>query len=70
MMDALSIMQDRISRARMAGDPPDVTVGPRLHDVGLFDFHRAKEAIDLGAEATERMLGEISAAVESLRERY
>ena len=69
MMDALSIMQDRISRARMAGDPPDVTVGPRLHDIGLFEFHRAKEAIDLGTEATENALGKISEAVESLRER-
>ena len=69
MMDALSIMQDRISRARMAGDPPDVTVGPRLHAIGLFEFHRAKEAIDLGTEATENALGKISEAVESLRER-
>ena len=62
------VMQ-RTSRARMAGDPPDVTVGPRLHDIGLFEFHRAKEAIDLGTEATENALGKISEAVESLRER-
>lgn len=63
MMDALSVMQDRISRARLAGDPPDVTIGPKLRDIGLFEFHRAREAIDSGREAAERALDEIAEAV-------
>jgi NTE family protein len=69
MMDALSIVQDRISRARLAGDPPDVYVGPRLRNIGLFEFHRAREAITFGIEATERALDDIAEAVESLRDR-
>ena len=42
---AFNMMQDRITRARLAGDPPDVLISPRLGRVGLFDFHRAEEAI-------------------------
>jgi len=56
MVEAFNIMQDRITRARLAGDPPDILISPRVGPVGLFDFHRAQEAIDLGAEATERAL--------------
>jgi NTE family protein len=42
MVDAFNITQDRISRSRLAGDPPDVMIGPKLGRVGLFDFHRAR----------------------------
>jgi NTE family protein len=63
MVDAFNITQDRISRSRLAGDPPDVMIGPRLGRVGLFDFHRAEETIDLGRAATERALDEIAALV-------
>ena len=63
MMEAFSIMQDRITRARLAGDPPDVIINPRLGGVGLIDFHRANEAIALGAEATERALDAIGEAI-------
>jgi NTE family protein len=66
MMEAFNIMQDRITRARLAGDPPDVVINPRLGGVGLIDFHRAAEAIELGAEATEKALepiGEVIAAL-------
>jgi NTE family protein len=66
MMEAFNIMQDRITRARLAGDPPDVIINPRLGGIGLMDFHRASEAIELGAEATARTLepiGEVIAAL-------
>jgi NTE family protein len=56
MVEAFNIMQDRLTRARLAGDPPDVLISPRLGRIGLFDFHRAAEMIDLGAEATEKAL--------------
>ena len=49
-------------------DPPDVLVSPRLHRIGLFDFHRAAEIIALGAEATEKALPAITEAVETLTE--
>lgn len=67
MVDAFNITQDRIARSRLAGDPPDVMISPKLKDLGLFEFHRAKEAIRLGEEAAEKMLGEISETVSALR---
>jgi NTE family protein len=66
MVEAFSIMQDRVTRSRLAGDPPDVLISPRLGPVGLFDFHRAKEAIDTGAQATERAIEDIKLAVAAL----
>ena len=59
MMDAINITQDRIARSRLAGDPPDITIGPKTGGIGLFDFHRAGEAIELGARATEKQIEEI-----------
>jgi NTE family protein len=56
MVEAFNIMQDRITRARLAGDPPDILISPRVGRIGLFDFHRAQDAINLGAEAAERAL--------------
>jgi len=66
MIDAFQVLQDRITRARLAGDPPDVLISPRLSRVNLFDFHRAAEAIAIGAEATEKALPAIAEAVETL----
>lgn len=59
MMDAFSITQDRITRSRLAGDPPDIMVAPRLAEIGLFDFHRAADAIALGEKAMERALPDL-----------
>src|SRR6185503_9199269 len=39
MVEAFNVMQDRITRARLAGDPPDVLISPRIGRIGLFDFH-------------------------------
>ncbi|MBK6741883.1 MAG: patatin-like phospholipase RssA [Hydrogenophilales bacterium] len=59
MMDVLSTSMDivlvRIARSRMAGEPPDVLVAPRLASLRLLDFHRAKEAIEEGRRAVERV---------------
>ena len=66
MMEAYNVMQDRIARSRMAGDPPDVLIGPKVGRIGLFDFHRAAEAIEAGREATEAALPDIKAALEAL----
>lgn len=66
MVEAFYVMQDRITRARLAGDPPDVMVNPKLGSVGFFDFHRAEEAIKLGEEAAERALDPILEAVKAL----
>jgi NTE family protein len=66
MMEAFNVMQDRITRARLAGDPPDVLISPRLGTIGWFDFHRAEEAIKIGAEAAEKSIDAISGAFTTL----
>ena len=67
MLDAFNIVQDRIARSRLAGDPPDVTVSPRMPDIGLFDFHRAEDGIEAGRLATEREIDRIAREIEHLR---
>jgi NTE family protein len=66
MIDAFNIMQDRVTRSRLAGDPPDVAISPRLGKVGLFDFHRAKEAIALGEQYAQKAVPEITEALSAL----
>ena len=56
---SLDIMLVRITRSRMAGEPPDIVVAPRLGHLGLFDFHRAEEAIKEGERS-------MTAALENL----
>lgn len=53
---SLDVMQVRITRSRMAGEPPDVIVAPRLAHIGLLDFHHAEEAIQEGERAMESAL--------------
>ena len=66
MVEAFNVMQDRITRARLAGDPPDVLISPRVGRLGLFDFQRAAEAISLGEEATERALEGLDEVIAAL----
>jgi NTE family protein len=66
MVDAFNIMQDRITRARLAGDPPDMLISPRVSDVGWFDFHRAGDLIAHGARAAERAIESIHEAIHVL----
>ena len=54
--NSINIMQVRISRSRMAGDPPEVILSPRLSYLGLLDFHRSKEAIKEGERSVEASL--------------
>lgn len=53
LANSLNIMQDRITRARLAGEPPHVLLSPRLPDLSWLDFHRAGEAIAAGRAAVE-----------------
>ena len=48
LANSLNIMQDRITRMRLAGDPPNVLLCPRLGEFSWLDFHRANEAIAEG----------------------
>lgn len=59
MVQAFNIIQDRISRARLAGDPPDLALHPRVSDIGLSEFHRAGEAIERGYTEAKARIAEI-----------
>jgi NTE family protein len=67
MVEAFNIVQDRIARSRLAGDPPDAMINLRLSDMGLFDFHRADELIARGEEATKRHLAEMHREIDARR---
>ena len=66
MVDAFNIMQDRITRARLAGDPPDLLISPRVGQIGWFDFHRADDLIGHGVRAAERAIISIQEAIHLL----
>lgn len=51
MIEAFNILQDRIARSRLAGDPPDISLQPAVAGIGLAEFHRAAEAIEAGYAA-------------------
>ncbi|MBM9500980.1 patatin-like phospholipase RssA [Leptospira sp. 201903071] len=53
MSKSVNVMQIRITRSRMAGDPPDLIIAPRLRNIGLMEFHRAKECIEEGKKSAE-----------------
>ena len=53
---SINVMQSRIARSRMAGEPPEVVIAPRLGDIGLLDFHRGAEAIAHGERAAQAVL--------------
>lgn len=56
---SINIMQVRITRSRMAGEPPDLVIAPKLADLGLMDFHRAEMAMEQGRLAVERSVGQL-----------
>lgn len=70
MVSSLGIMQDRLTRSRLAGDPPDVHIKPQIGHIGLLEFEKADDLIRLGAEATERSMPEIQAAIKVLLPRH
>lgn len=56
LANSINIMQDQITRTRLAGEPPHVMLLPRLRNVGLLEFDRAREAIAEGRAAVEQAL--------------
>jgi NTE family protein len=63
---SIDIMQDRITRSRMAGEPPDIHITPQLSHVGLMDFDRSNECIEEGRAATRRESTEIEELARAL----
>jgi NTE family protein len=69
MASSLNIVQDRLTRSRLAGDPPDVTVAPKLGNIGLMEFDRAEESIAAGEQALEAILPALKDAMRRLNGR-
>jgi NTE family protein len=61
---SLHIMTSRIARSRLAGEPAELLITPSVGDIGLMEFHRARDAIKCGRAAVERHIPEL----ENLRE--
>ena len=59
MSNALEILQERVTRSRLAGDPPDILIEPMLNDVGIMEFYRAEELIHRGEQAVKRIAKQI-----------
>jgi NTE family protein len=57
--NSINIVQDRITRSRLAGDPAEIVISPRLAHIGMFEFHRAGEAIAEGESCVHNSLDEI-----------
>jgi len=56
MTTSLNIMQVRITRSRLAGEPADAIVRPRLSDIATMDYHRAAVAMAEGERAVAQVL--------------
>lgn len=67
MIESFNIMQDRLTRMRLAGDPPDIHITPRIGHIGWLEFHRAAEAITVGRTAAEKALDSITEMIGQLR---
>ncbi len=67
MIESFNIMQDRLTRMRLAGDPPDVHITPRIGHIGWLDFQRGAEAIAAGRAAAESAIAPISELIAELR---
>lgn len=64
LTNSINVMQDQITRARLAGEPPHVLLMPRLRDIALLEFNRAGEAIAEGRACAENALGTIRRLLE------
>jgi NTE family protein len=64
LAESINIMQVRITRSRLAGEPADVLVTPRLGGIGSLEYHRAAESIEEGRAAARLMLPQIKQLLE------
>lgn len=68
MSSSLEILQARVTRSRLAGEPPDILIEPQLHDVGILEFHRAIEVAEKGSQAVERLAHQIAYQLNIVKE--
>lgn len=54
MTTSIQVLENRLKRNRMAGDPPDILIQPFCPQISTLDFHRASSAIVAGQLAVEK----------------
>lgn len=59
MTGSLDILSARVTRSRLAGDPPDILIEPQLRDFGMMEFYRASELIEQGRDSVKRIADQI-----------
>lgn len=57
--NTVRIIERQITLIRLKLDPPDVLIQPHVKHIGTMDFHKSREAIDAGYEATMAQQGAI-----------
>ncbi len=65
LITSFNIMQDQITRSRLAGEPPQVLITPYMNGLGPMDFHRAADAIERGRAAVAHVLPMLHRAVKA-----
>ncbi|MBR9805374.1 hypothetical protein GYB62_02560 [bacterium] len=53
IMRSVDIVHDRITRARMAGEPADIVLSPRLGEIHSLDFAKMDEAYEAGVTSVD-----------------
>jgi NTE family protein len=56
---AMIIVQNFVTRIRLASEPADLLLIPDVSGVGLHEFHRADEAIRAGRDAVDEAVAEL-----------
>lgn len=59
MTTSIQVLENRLKRNRMAGDPPDILLQPFCPQISTLDFHRAPAAIAAGRLAVEKKMDEL-----------
>lgn len=63
MLAAINLVQDRMTRSRLVADPPDISISVRVGHIGLMDFNRAPEMIELGRQGVRRVRTDLQDAL-------
>lgn len=65
MTTSIQVLENRLKRNRMAGDPPDILLQPLCPQISTLDFHRAPAAIAAGEQAVAKKIDELLPLVRS-----
>ncbi len=70
MQEAINATLDTITQTRLTYEKPDIILSPEVGEIGMFDFHRAEEAIASGYQVTKKQITKIDfeKADEDIRE--